>query len=154
MTTLYFDLPAVLRLAEHAAAAPEHSQSFTEHEDGITCPGALVWVADAGVYLMSGGEPGLRVDPADPHSSYEVVYADGWTADDATSHDRYRTAIGGDDFAEHLHLHDVYSRSRDGRQLTLLQAMRVAAVRGYRALLIDVHDEDTYTIGLSRSGPQ
>lgn len=37
-----------MRLSEHAAAAAEHSPSFTGSEDGAACPGALLWVADAG----------------------------------------------------------------------------------------------------------
>src|SRR5262245_28353474 len=78
-TTLHFDLPAALRLAEHAAAAAEHRQSYTESDTGVACPGALLWVADAGVYLMSGGIPGLRVDPTDDTSRHEIVYADGFT---------------------------------------------------------------------------
>ncbi|MFC0030141.1 hypothetical protein ACFFMM_11485 [Micromonospora chaiyaphumensis] len=50
--------------------------SFAEHQDGITCPSALVWVHDHGVYLMSSGLP-RREDPNRPGSS-PVVYAHGW----------------------------------------------------------------------------
>jgi hypothetical protein len=32
-TDLYFDPAAALRPAEHAVAAPEHNQSFTEHAE-------------------------------------------------------------------------------------------------------------------------
>ncbi|GAA3302435.1 hypothetical protein Dvina_51610 [Dactylosporangium vinaceum] len=154
MTTLYFDLPAALRLAEHAAAAAEHSLSFTESEDGAACPGALLWVADLGVYLMSGGIPGLRVDPADDTSRHEVVYADGWGEDDLNSDDRHHSDLGGDDFVEHLHLHEHYGARAAGTGSTLLQAMRAAATSGYRYLVIDVPNEDTFTLRLSRTGPQ
>ena len=149
-TTLYFDLPAALQLAEHAAAAAEHSPSYTESETGVACPGALLWVADAGIYLMSGGIPGLRVDPTDDTSRHEVVYADGWTEED-DYHDRHYTELGGDDFAEHLHLHDRYGTRRDGTNVTLLQAMRAAAASGHRCLDIDVHNADTYSLRLART---
>ena len=152
-TTLYFDLPAALRLAEHAAAAIEHSTSFTETEAGVACPGALLWVADAGIYLMSGGIPGLRVDPTNDASGHEVVYADGWTDED-DYHDRPDTELGGDDFVEHLHLHQRYATRRDGTEVTLLQAMRATATSGHRFLVIDVHDTDTYSLRLSRTGPR
>ena len=75
-TDLYFDLTAALRLAEHAVAAPQHRRSFTEDQDGLTCPGALVWAADTGTYLMSSGNPPLLADPDDPTSSI-VVHAHG-----------------------------------------------------------------------------
>ncbi|GIJ65026.1 DUF3085 domain-containing protein [Virgisporangium aurantiacum] len=152
-TTLYFDLPAALRLAEHAAAATEHSTSFTETEAGVACPGALLWVADAGIYLMSGGIPGLRVDPTDDASGHVLVYADGWTEED-DFHDRHDSELGGDDFVEHLHLRQRYGTRRDGSGVTLLQAMRVAATSGYRCLVIDVHDATTYSLRLSRTGPR
>ncbi|NES28020.1 hypothetical protein [Micromonospora terminaliae] len=49
--------------------------SFAEHQDGITCPGTLVWVHDHGVYLMPSGLPHLE-DPNRPGSSL-AVYAHG-----------------------------------------------------------------------------
>lgn len=152
--TLHFDLPAALRLAEHAAAAAEHALSFTEATAGAACPGALLWVADAGVYLMSGARPGLRVDSADDTSGHEVVYAHGWSADEVVRHDRHHSDLGGDDFVEHLHLHDHYGTRRDGTRLSMLQAMRVAASSGYRSLVIDVPDADSYRVRLSRTGPR
>jgi hypothetical protein len=102
-TDLYFNLAQALRLAEHAVAAPQQSPSFSEHTDGRRCPGGLAWITDWGIYLMSTGLPGLRVDPDDPDSANVVVYAEGWGPDSDRS-ELAHTDIGGDDFVEHLHL--------------------------------------------------
>jgi len=104
-TDLYFPLPDVLRLADHALAAVDHIPSFTEHRDTLACPGGLAWVADDGTYLMSTGSPPLLSEPTNPESNI-VVYAHGWGP--GTSR-RARAAcdLGGDDFVEHLHLSDA-----------------------------------------------
>ena len=148
-TDLYFDLADTLRLAEHAVAAPANNPSYSEHLDGLTCPGALEWVADSGTYLMSGGHPGLRTDPTDPDSSNVVVYAHGW-GPDSDRRALAATGIGGDDFAEHLHLHEIFDA--DG---SLIDRLRGGAAIGMRYLVLQVDgDADTVTIWLSRTGPQ
>jgi hypothetical protein len=141
-TDLYFDLAAALRLAEHALAAPEHEPSLSEHDEGVACPGALVWVADDGTYLMSGGNPPLLSDPDDPTSNV-VVHAHGW----GPGSDRDLlglTDVDFDDFAEHLHLTEGRPR--------LIDLMRAGVRRGYPWLVISV-DADTFTTRLSRTGP-
>jgi diguanylate cyclase (GGDEF)-like protein len=141
-TDLYFDLARALRLAEHAVAAPIHEPSYTEHEEGVTCPGALVWVADDGTYLMSGGRPPLLADPDNPTSNV-VVHAHGF----GPGGDRHLlggTDVGFDDFAEHLHLTDG--------DPPLIDLLRAAAARGYRWLMLRV-DGDTVTTRVSRTGP-
>ncbi|MBM0260110.1 DUF3085 domain-containing protein [Micromonospora sp. 4G55] len=135
---LYFDLTQTLRLAEHAVAANEHAPSFTEHEDGIACPGALVWVHDQGVYLMSSGLPRLR-DPNRPDSSL-IVYAHGWNPD--TAGHRRDADLGGDDFAEHLHLTE--------QPTPLITTLRTAAAADYRWLHLSVHP-DTDEVRISRT---
>ncbi|MDZ5447257.1 DUF3085 domain-containing protein [Micromonospora sp. 4G57] len=135
---LYFDLAQTLRLAEHAVARDEHAPSFTEHDDGIACPGALVWVHDHGVYLMSSGLPGLG-DPDRPGSSV-VVYADGWNPD--TDGHRRDTDLGGDDFAEHLHLTE--------QPTPLIGVLRAAHTRGYPWLHLSVTG-DTYEVRVART---
>lgn len=125
---LYFDLPAVLRLAEHASAAPDHLLSFSEREAGQTrgVP-ALEWVADQGTYLMSNGQPGLREQHA-PRQNV-VVFADGWGPDS----DRYElgaTEVGHDDFVEHFPLADT--------DPTLVALLRAASAQGYQWFVLTV----------------
>ncbi|MFI2651798.1 DUF3085 domain-containing protein [Micromonospora fulviviridis] len=134
---LYFHLPQTLRLAEHAVAATDQAPSFTEHEDGIACPGALVWVHDHGVYLMSSGLPRLE-DPNRPGSSL-VVYADGWNP--GTDGHRRDPDLGSDDFAEHLHLTD--------QPTPLITTLRTAAAAGYPWLHLTVRS-DTYEVRVTR----
>jgi hypothetical protein len=138
---LYFDLTATLRLAEHAVAAPKHAPSFTEHDDSVSCPGALVWVHDHGVYLMSSGLPRLT-EPNKPDSSL-VVYARGWNPD-TDGHRDDHTHLGGDDFAEHLHLTE--------QPHPLIDQLRAAHAAGYRWLRLTV-TTDTYQVGVSRTRP-
>ena len=138
-TDLYFDLEAVLRLAEHAAAAPEHAQSYSEADSKTPCPGALMLVKDEGVYLMSNGLPGPALDGS------HVVFAHGWTPD--SPDDPSETHLGDDDFAEHLHLTDPYVGSA-----TLLDALRDTHARGYRYLLLKVR-YDRYTVTITQRRP-
>lgn len=146
-TDVFFDLPAALRLAEHAHSAAEHIPSISEQDDGRACPGALEWVADAGVYLMSGGIPALRPDPGDPDSGNVVVYAEGW-GPDTGRRSRADTDIGGDDFVEHLHL-----REPIGPQgMPLIEVLRVGVARHYRYLVLHLNG-DTLATRLSRTGP-
>jgi hypothetical protein len=137
-TQLRFDLTAVLRLTEHAIAAPLKQPSFTEDEAGIACPGALVWSNDHGVYLMSGGRPDLYNDPDNHDRGHVVVYAEGYRPDDHW----YDPTLGGDDFAEHIHLTD-----EDGGP-ALIESLREAATCGYRWLTLNV-SADTYSIGVA-----
>jgi hypothetical protein len=120
---LYFDLPAVLRLAEHATTADTHLPSYPEREAGQArgVP-ALVWVADWGTYLMSNGLPALLSDP-DNEASNVVVFADRWGPDS----DRYELGasdVGHDDFVEHLPLADRHL-------LTLLQRGHASGCRWF-----------------------
>ncbi|MGW3607805.1 DUF3085 domain-containing protein [Micromonospora sp. NPDC005161] len=135
---LHFDLSDTLRLAEHADSSTAHAPSLTEHEDDLTCPGALVWVHDHGVYLMSSGLPRLE-DPNRPDSSL-VVYAHGWNPD-LDGH-RRDADLGGDDFAEHLHLTE--------QPTPLIGVLRAAHAGGYRWLQLTVTG-DTYEVRLSRT---
>ncbi|OKI45724.1 DUF3085 domain-containing protein [Micromonospora sp. CB01531] len=135
---LHFDLHDTLRLAEHAAASTSHAPSFTEHQDGITCPGALVWVHDHGVYLISSGLPHLE-DPNRPDSSL-VVYAHGWNPD--TDGHQQDLDLGGDDFVEHLHLTEQPS--------PLIDELRAAHTTGYRWLHLTI-TADAYEVRVART---
>jgi hypothetical protein len=110
---LYFNLPAVLRLAEHATSAGTHLPSYTDHQAGqANGVPALCWVADWGTYLMSNGLPALLSDPNNEASNV-VVFADGWGPDSNRS-ELGASDVGHDDFVEHLPL-------VGGHLLTLLQ---------------------------------
>ncbi|GAA1622940.1 DUF3085 domain-containing protein [Actinoplanes couchii] len=120
---LYFDLPAVLRLAEHATAADDNLPSLIEVAAGQTSGApALTWVADSGTYLMSNGIPALLTDPHDQASNV-VVFADGW-GPDSDRHALGASAVGHDDFVEHLALDD-------GQLLTLLQRAHACDFRWF-----------------------
>ncbi len=135
---LYFDLTDTLRLAEHSAASTSHAPSYTEHQDGITCPGALVWVHDHGVYLMSSGLPGLK-DPNRPETNL-VVHAHGWNPD--TDGHRHDPDLGGDDFVEHLHLTQ--------QPTPLIDTLHAAHTDGYRWLHLTVNAH-TYEVRVART---
>ncbi len=125
---LYFDLPAVLRLAEHASAAHDHLLSFSEREAGQTrgVP-ALEWVADEGAYLMSNGLPALREQHA-PQQNV-VVYADGWEPG-SNRRELGASEVGHDDFVEHFPLADA--------DPTLLALLRAANTQGYQWFVLTV----------------
>ncbi|WP_158566427.1 DUF3085 domain-containing protein [Micromonospora craterilacus] len=133
---LYFDLAQTLQIADHAVAVAEHKKTFTEREDGTACPGALVWVHDQGVYLMSSGIPGL-MNPHRP-DRHLAVYASGWNPD--TDGYRHDWEIG-DDFAEHLHL---------TTQDRLIDELRTAHASGHQWLHLTVYP-DTYEVRTSRT---
>ncbi|MFG1648376.1 DUF3085 domain-containing protein [Micromonospora sp. NPDC049275] len=135
---LYFDLRDALLLAEHAVAAAERVPSFTEREAGTPCPGALEWVHDQGVYLISNGMPRLN-DPDQPDANL-TVYADGWNPD--TDDHRYDPDLGGDDFVEHLHLTEAPA--------PLIETLREARAAGYEWLRLTV-DADTYDVSVTRT---
>ncbi|RZU51260.1 DUF3085 family protein [Krasilnikovia cinnamomea] len=143
-TDLYFDLALALRLAEHANAAPQHAPSFSEHQEGTTCPGGLVWVSDQGTYLMSTGQPKIPGDDGTPNL---IAYAHGWEPDDEHP-SAADTHIGGDDFAEHLHLHEPLGP----RSASLLDLLRRGATQGFRHLVLKV-TETTVAVTVSRTRP-
>ncbi|MGN2636554.1 hypothetical protein ACTD5D_10245 [Nocardia takedensis] len=71
---LWFPLPEVIDLAEHALAATEHRRPWDEDPVGP----ALVWVKDNGIYLFSNGLPQQPPTAADPAGNVlHAVYAHG-----------------------------------------------------------------------------
>ncbi|MFG2058564.1 DUF3085 domain-containing protein [Micromonospora sp. NPDC048930] len=135
---LYFDLTDTLRLAEHAVAAGEHAHTFTERDEQTPCRGALEWVHDHGVYLMSSGLPRLT-DPNRPEANL-VVYAHGWNPH--TDGYRHDPDLGGDDFIEHVHLTE--------QPTPLIDTLRAAHAAGYRWLHLTV-SADTYEVRVART---
>ncbi|MFJ1757591.1 hypothetical protein [Kitasatospora sp. NPDC088134] len=104
---LRFPLPAVLALAEHAAAA-------TAHEGYSSLPPvpALIWARMDGTFLMSSGRP--RAEAPD-------VYAEGWGP--GTGSRLALTPVGGSDFGQTIPL-DHPIELTDGRTLSLLDWLR------------------------------
>ncbi|MEV6527141.1 hypothetical protein AB0M43_34945 [Longispora sp. NPDC051575] len=155
-TILLFPLDAVLRLAEHAAAAPEHEHFPTQVIDGQPPSPCLVWVHDSGTYLMSNGIPGSKMDPPDQPGAFDHVHAEGYgpcrspresvAAADLVFDKDGRLEIpdpgelGGDDFAEPIDLTEPH-----GRTPTLLRAIRAAHRIGRPHLALTVTAE-TYAI--------
>ncbi|MEV0003496.1 DUF3085 domain-containing protein [Micromonospora sp. NPDC050980] len=135
---LYFPLTDTLRLAEHAIAASEHAASLTEKEAGVPCPGALEWVHDDGVYLMSNGLPRLT-NPNRPGYSL-TVHAHGWNP--RLDGHRSDPDLGGDDFVEHLHLTEESD--------PLIEDLRAAHAAGYQWLDLMV-SADTFDIRATRT---
>ncbi|MDG4760358.1 DUF3085 domain-containing protein [Micromonospora sp. WMMD710] len=135
---LYFPLPETLRLAEHAVTASEHIPSLTETEFGVACPGALEWVHDDGVYLMSNGLPRLT-EPERPGANL-TVYALGW--DPRLDGRRTDPDLGGDDFVEHLHLTE--------KPGALIEELHGARAAGYQWLDLMV-ETGTFTYRFTRT---
>lgn len=76
MIRILFCLAEVQQLAQHAVAATEHKQSFSEALDETAPIPALWLVCDDGLYLASNGWPHLP-NPANPQASL-VAYAHGY----------------------------------------------------------------------------
>jgi len=130
---LWFDLQATARLAEHVAASTTHYPNGEEQLNHESCPGALVWAADRGTYLSSNGFPPLLANPADPDSTFVLVYACGWGPDS----DRRllgASAVGQDDFGVHLHL----STGPDPWLLHIRQAVKDG--KQWMVLLVEEQD--------------
>lgn len=104
MGKLIFNAADVRRVVEHSLAAPEQ-RSIAYTKNPVTAP-AVILVHDQGVYLMSNGEPGDLLDPADEGKAFAphyVAYAKGCNPKlDEEWWDNGRDLVGGDDFAETL----------------------------------------------------
>lgn len=134
MTILKFSLAALAPLYEHAKAAREGRPAYeqmcdpaflkagcqmpatgwlTEKEmDYAKIPRCFHLVKDAGIYLMSNGQPYLQNpkdvlrDPTTTHGW--CIYAQGYGP--AADYDAIRDAVGGDDFVEIIPL-DWYEQA-------------------------------------------
>jgi hypothetical protein len=75
----------------------------------------LVLVHDEGVYLMSGGLPGLKAKNGKTSESQAVVYARGCNPrKNKDCWDHSRELVGGDDFAEILDARGIAKIIKDG----------------------------------------
>lgn len=140
---LYFDLAEAVRVAEATAQATEHVDSFSDQEDGTKTGPALVWVKDAGTYLMSN---------ARPRPDNDVIYGRAYTADglllqqpdrsDSPGWDDVwntaRDICGGDDFAEYFGLDE------------LLRVLQAGLGEGFTHLVVEVSD-DAVEIGMEKA---
>ncbi|MFI0480919.1 DUF3085 domain-containing protein [Actinomadura sp. 9N215] len=130
-----FDLAAVLRLAEAAAAARENT---TRWEPGpvLNHPGfsvdagpCLVLARDDGVHLMSTDKNA----PRDADGRLPVCYASGFDPRSGDWWSRWnRTGLPGDDFGEYLEVIES----------GLLNDLRAAVERGYRCFVITLSEDD------------
>jgi hypothetical protein len=121
---LFFPLGEVLRVADATLAGTEWGDSFTDQEAGRKTGPALMWVKDAGTYLMPNltGAP----DPAD------VLYGrdgspTGTVLDGDADYGRVREVCGGDDFAEYLPLTPEF-----------MERLRAMQAQGAAWLVLDV----------------
>lgn len=74
-------------------------------ETGQPKPPGLFFVHDSGVYLMSNGSPGDKLEPENPDSRMYVAYADGCNPNIGNFdswYGRSRDLVGGDDFVEFI----------------------------------------------------
>lgn len=111
-----FQIKDVLPLLDHTEAAKKHRPLYGGDDTAV--PG-LWLVHDAGVYLMSNGDPGLMKDPSDPKSMHQVVYAMGFGPE---------TYLGGDDFGELLKADWVW---------TVIKRARAKNISTFSVLLTD-----------------
>ena len=130
---LRFDGTGVARCIKHALASEKHGTVY-----GQESAGPSLWlVHDQGVYLMSNGKPGDRVDQED--AKFFVVYAEGCNPNtDEDWWETAREAVGGDDFAEPIAL-EGFAKS-----------LATVLGRGCRDLVINL-TEDSYAIETVRS---
>ncbi|MEV0027832.1 hypothetical protein [Nocardia sp. NPDC050793] len=141
---LWFPLSQVRVVAEHALAAPEHSQSLVEQFEGTPAQPSLVWVKDDGTYLLSNGCPRQPADPEHPEGPITVVYAHRWGP--GTGGRIVSTAVGGDDFAEYLPLHQTVTRGT-----TLIDAIRSADPEAWMVITVE---PDTYRLRITDAQPR
>ncbi|MFI0411969.1 DUF3085 domain-containing protein [Actinomadura sp. 3N508] len=142
---LCFDLAAVLRLAEDATAANEHTTRW-EPGPALNHPGfevdagpCLILVRDDGVYLMSTDKNA----PRDTEGRVPLCYASGFDPRCGDWWSRWnRTGLPGDDFAEYLELVES----------GLLDDLRVAAERGYHWFVITL-GEEVHSLNFERDFP-
>lgn len=99
VVALYFEKAAVLRLIEHAEAAPKHLPTFA----GPAAGPALWLVGDKGIYLIGNGSPAIMANGelGDGPGRRLVCYAEGCHRE----HDPvenwwpiHNAIAGGDDF--------------------------------------------------------
>ena len=132
---LHFPIDHTVLVAEATLRAPAHADSFVDREEGRATGPALMWVKDAGTYLMSN---------ADPRPGDDVVYAraeepTGPLLDGGGEHYQLTADIcGGDDFAEYIALDEPTMR-----------LLRTALAEDYGWLTLSV-DGDRFTIGVSK----
>ena len=135
---LWFPLPEVIDLAEHALAASEHRQPWGE---ALVGP-ALVWVKDNGIYLFSNGlpqQPPTAEDPPDYVLHTVFAYGHG--------RDSYHPNLPvSDHFAAYLELHEPYESDPP-----LIDFLRSAVEE--RWLVIEWSAE-SYRFALSVTGPR
>lgn len=111
MGMLTFSIDERLRtIVAHAAASKKHRAAYGQRR-----PKPALWlVHDAGVYLMSNGDP-LQLDPQKQHGTARVAqHAHGCGPDNA-GWERSRELVGGDDFVEPLDLAFFEKAIADGK---------------------------------------
>ncbi|MGV9823469.1 hypothetical protein [Nocardia xishanensis] len=115
---LMFRLTEVREIAEHAMAATQHRPSILDSENNTPGVASLMWCKDDGTYLMSSGIPRLLADADQAKGPSKVAYARGWGP--GTGPQIGMTVVGGDDFAEHIALHEKIGST------TLIEVIRNA----------------------------
>ena len=105
---IYFDLREAVRVAELTVQAPEHRDSFADQMEGRSTGPALMWVKDAGTYLMGNGRPRPDDDViyGRANSPNGMLLKQPESLDDDGWNDVWHTArdiCGGDDFAADVH---------------------------------------------------
>lgn len=121
---LRFDKTTVWRLLDHARNAPEHLSPYFQKRRSA----ALWLVADAGIYLMSNGSPGIgmngRMLKNDTKRAQRLVaHADGCGPADEIEDWRpiQETMSGGSDFCEPLSIRQVEAALENcDRQIVLV----------------------------------
>lgn len=130
MVTLTFPGTEVLELVQHAKAARKHSTG----DLGPANPGpGLLFVKDAGIYLMSNGLPGLLLAPGAEDN--RVVYAQGYEPAEADGDwkavgEKIDQAVGGDDFAEFIPAR-FFGAIKPGDTVAIRLTARVSAIDVY-----------------------
>ena len=143
---LWFDLTAVLALAEHAAAAARQAPTDSQRTEGQAPAPALWWITfpGQGSYLVSNGLPGPAAFPGPAGRGEARVYATGY-GPGTTGASLTRAGLPTDGFARLIPVTEPVATN-------LLAALRLRHWVGHTRLTLD-HAEPAPALGTAQPHP-
>ncbi len=137
MSALSFDLPTVVRLANHAAAAAHHSDPAG--------PALLLASSSNGIHLTSSGLPALPAPAGQPGTLHETAAFAAQCPPGTTWPQQTRLLHTGTPLAKPLPLHEPHRHP-------LIAQLRAGAAAGYTTLTVRLSDSGVdLAVGRRRS---
>ena len=93
---------AFRRVVNHALQAKAYQPTFTESQAGTPPKPGVFFVKDQGVYLLSAGKPGDRIEPDKIRTNHRLLFACYAIGHDPDKNSFESWYVGGDDFSEKL----------------------------------------------------